>query len=242
VIRWATALALLAAPSAADTYVLVHGAWVGEWAWDGVADRLRAAGHSAIAVALPGMGSRADEAAAGLTVQDSIDAIVAVIAAQPEPVILVAHSWGGRPATGAWDVARDSIAHVVLVEAVGPVNDDPPALRADGESLSFVVTFQPDIADTGLMPPPGIAEVPGHPLAAMSLAALYGEVPLTRGPLPPTPGTYVWGIGSSLPNLHRYGDHLQDWRGWTVTGIEGGHNLPETNPGGLAAVLLQLAG
>lgn len=242
-IRISALALLLATPAAADTFVLVHGAWVGEWAWDSVAERLRSAGHIAVAVPMTGLGTRASEAGPGITVQDHIADIVTVIEAADEPVILVAHSWGGRPATGAWDAARDRMAHVVLVEAVGPVNDNPPAIRADGESLAFIVTFQPDLADTGLFPPPpGIEEVPGHPLSPMSLSALYGEVPLTGGPLPATPGTYIAGEGSSLPNLARYGAYLHDWRGWNFISIPGGHNLPETNPEGLAEVLLQIPG
>jgi alpha-beta hydrolase superfamily lysophospholipase len=38
------------------TFLLVHGAWQGAWAWDTIVPRLKQAGHDAIAVELPGDG------------------------------------------------------------------------------------------------------------------------------------------------------------------------------------------
>jgi len=42
--------------TAGVTFILVHGAWQGAWAWDTIVARLEAAGHPAIAVDLPGDG------------------------------------------------------------------------------------------------------------------------------------------------------------------------------------------
>ena len=104
------ALALAAAPACADSFVLVHGAWQGEWAWDAVTPLLEAEGHAVTAVALKGLGSRAGEASPEIGPEDHIADILAAIEAAAPPVILVAFSYGGRPATGAWDRARDRIA------------------------------------------------------------------------------------------------------------------------------------
>ncbi len=41
------------------TFLLVPGAWLGEWCWRDGASSLRAAGHVAIAVTLTGLGERA---------------------------------------------------------------------------------------------------------------------------------------------------------------------------------------
>ena len=38
------------------TYVLVPGAWFGGWAWRPVAERIRASGHRAVTLTLPGLG------------------------------------------------------------------------------------------------------------------------------------------------------------------------------------------
>src|SRR5882757_10960655 len=37
-----------------STFVLIHGAWHSSFCWNGIADRLRAAGHQVIAIDLPG--------------------------------------------------------------------------------------------------------------------------------------------------------------------------------------------
>jgi len=52
----------------------VPGAWHGGWAWHPVAERLRAAGHSAIALTMPGLNDGDDPSQVRL--QDAIDHVV----------------------------------------------------------------------------------------------------------------------------------------------------------------------
>jgi pimeloyl-ACP methyl ester carboxylesterase len=232
-------LALLPAPAAADSFVLVHGAFAGEWAWDAVTPLLQAEGHAVLAVSLKGQGARATENAPDVSVEDHVADIIAAIEAAEPPVILVAHSYGTRPATGAWDRARDRIAHLVWIEGPAPLDDT--GLPADTQSLSVVVTLYPDTVDTGMMPaPPVRTGTYDHPLTPMSIKALYGAVP-TEAPLPPTPGTYVVGEGSDLPVMRQYGAEMQARRGWGLVTLPGGHDLPLGNPEGLASLLLDLA-
>jgi hypothetical protein len=42
----------------AHTFVLVHGAWLGGWCWQRVADRLRVHGHAVFTPTLTGLGER----------------------------------------------------------------------------------------------------------------------------------------------------------------------------------------
>jgi pimeloyl-ACP methyl ester carboxylesterase len=229
-----------AAPACADSFVLVHGAWQGEWAWDAVTPLLEAEGHAVTAVALKGLGSRAGESSPEIGVEDHIADILAAIEGAAPPVILVAFSYGGRPATGAWDRARDRVAHAVWVEAPAPLAD--AGLRADDRSLAFVVMMYPDLADSGMMPPPPTARAePGRPLSPMPLKALYGAVPLAA-PLPgDTPATYVYAEGSSLPALRQLGEALSERRGWALRPVPGGHDVPTEAPEALAAILLEVA-
>ncbi|MGQ0422166.1 alpha/beta fold hydrolase [Bacillus sp. HC-Mk] len=39
-----------------STYILVHGAWQGEWAWELVKPELEALGHTVVTLDLPGSG------------------------------------------------------------------------------------------------------------------------------------------------------------------------------------------
>jgi pimeloyl-ACP methyl ester carboxylesterase len=235
---------LLPAPALADSFVLVNGAFGGAWTWEEVTPLLEAAGHTVTAVELKGLGARYAEMTPEVSVEDHVADITAAIDAAYEesgpPVILVAHSYGGRPATGAWDLDRDRLAHVVWIEAPAPLADT--GLPPDGESLSFVVMMYPDVADSGLMPPPPVrAGTYDHPLTAMSLKALYGPVPFRNGPLPTTPGTFIYGETSSLPGLRRLGEALRDRLGWDLVALPGGHDLPMESPEALAQVLLEVA-
>jgi pimeloyl-ACP methyl ester carboxylesterase len=99
-------------------YVLVPGAWHGAWVWQPVARRLRAAGHHALTLTMPGID---DGAATTVRLTDAIDHITDTIQRYDlRDVVLVAHSWGGYPATGAAHALPDRIAEVVYVSAVVP--------------------------------------------------------------------------------------------------------------------------
>jgi hypothetical protein len=66
-------------------FVLIHGAWHGGFAWDGVASRLRLAGHEVEAPTLPGM--HPGDNRVGIQFADYVDAVVDVLQRQHRPVI-----------------------------------------------------------------------------------------------------------------------------------------------------------
>ena len=82
--------------------VLVPGFWLGAWAWDEVADALRADGHDVTALTLPGLES-ADADRSAVTMVDHVDAITAAVQAAGAPVVLAVHSGTGFPGYTASD-------------------------------------------------------------------------------------------------------------------------------------------
>lgn len=101
------------------TFVLVPGAWHGGWAWHPVAERLRAAGHRAVTVTLPGMNDGDDQR--DLRLSDAVDHVVRTVEGlASDDVRLVAHSWGGYPMTGAAYRLRERLAGVVYYNAFVP--------------------------------------------------------------------------------------------------------------------------
>src|SRR3954451_11057828 len=75
------------------TVVLVHGAWHGPWAWNEVEGQLSDLGIDVVTVDLPSVGENTS-ALGGLdddagAVRDAIDGV-------DGPVVVVAHSYGGR--------------------------------------------------------------------------------------------------------------------------------------------------
>jgi pimeloyl-ACP methyl ester carboxylesterase len=98
--------------------VLVPGFWLGAWAWDEVADALRANGHDVTALTLPGLES-ADSDRSSVTAADHVDAIVEAVEAAGEPVVLAVHSGAGFPGYAASDRVPEHIAAMVYVDT-GP--------------------------------------------------------------------------------------------------------------------------
>lgn len=93
------------------TFVLVHGAWHGPWAWLPVLAGLEARGHSAVTVDLPSSGD--DPHTLGDLAAD-VAAIHATLAGVGGPVVLVGHSYGGIPVTQA-AAGTDAVRHLVYV-------------------------------------------------------------------------------------------------------------------------------
>lgn len=106
-------------------YVLVHGAWC----WDKVVPMLEAAGHTAVAVDLPGHGNDTTPFE-GLALQDYVDRVSQVLAAQPEPVVLVGHSHGGATISMTAERHPEKVKALVYVCAF---------LLRDGQSIADVV-------------------------------------------------------------------------------------------------------
>lgn len=118
-----------------STYVLIPGAWHGGWGWRPVAERLRAAGHRAICLTLPGLGDGDDPS--GLRLQDAVDHVVGEVEKLARAnVILVGHSWAGYPMTGAAYCLADRVSKVIYYGAQVPVrgrsmiDDNPPEAAA----------------------------------------------------------------------------------------------------------------
>jgi pimeloyl-ACP methyl ester carboxylesterase len=95
--------------------ILVPGFWLGAWAWDEVAAKLRADGHDVTALTLPGLES-ADADRSKVTFQDHVDAIVDAIRAKDAPVVLALHSATGFSGYAASDIVPDRIAAMVYVD------------------------------------------------------------------------------------------------------------------------------
>jgi pimeloyl-ACP methyl ester carboxylesterase len=110
--------------------VLVPGFWLGAWAWDEVADALRADGHDVTALTLPGLES-VDTDRSKITMADHVDAIVEAVRAADAPVVLAVHSAAGFSGYAASDRVPERIAAVVYVDSAPGIG----ALDADFDSV-----------------------------------------------------------------------------------------------------------
>jgi pimeloyl-ACP methyl ester carboxylesterase len=104
------------------SFLLVHGAWHRSECWTDLQDALAADGHHSRTVDLPSAG-RAPSAG----MYDDAEEIAAHLEQMEGPVIVVAHSYGGFPATQT--VTLPGLAHLVYLAAYMP---------AEGESVGGV--------------------------------------------------------------------------------------------------------
>ncbi len=112
-----------------QTFVLIHGAWHGGWAWHAVASELRAAGHDVYAPILPGLGEHDDPST--VTLQECVNFAADYITRKNlSDVILVGHSWGGFIVSGVTMKLGRVIARRVYFNAHVPLT---------GESLNDIV-------------------------------------------------------------------------------------------------------
>jgi pimeloyl-ACP methyl ester carboxylesterase len=148
--------------------VLVPGFWLGAWAWDAVAERLRTDGHDVTALTLPGLDS-VDTDRSSITFADHVDAIVQAVESAGRPVVLAVHSGAGAPGHEAVDRVPGSIAAMVYVDtgaATGPMDPDfegaewplpPPDELAAEENLDGLTDEQLATFRERAVPQPGAA-------------------------------------------------------------------------------------
>lgn len=118
----AAALAACASTPPRSPVVLVHGAWMGAWAWDAVAADLRARGHAVTVVELPGHGNDPTPPEK-LSLGGYVDAVVAALPAD-RPAVLVGHSMAGIVISAVAERVPQRIAQLVYVAAYLPRNGE----------------------------------------------------------------------------------------------------------------------
>ena len=116
-----------------STYVLVHGAWQGEWAWELVKPQLEALGHTVITLDLPGSGKDMTPSQ-NITLDSYVNAVTATINQQNEKVILVGHSMGGIVTTQTAELIPNKIDKLVYLCAFLPQNGESLGSKLDGEA------------------------------------------------------------------------------------------------------------
>ena len=102
-----------------ETFVFVPGAWLGGWTWNPVARLLREAGYGVVTLTLPGLSYGSSPI--GLRLADAVAHVVTEVETQDlQDIVLVSHSWGGYPATGAAHRLKYRISKIIYYNAVVP--------------------------------------------------------------------------------------------------------------------------
>jgi pimeloyl-ACP methyl ester carboxylesterase len=127
----------LLSASESHTYVLVHGAWHGNWTYYKLQYELEKAGHKVISVNLPGHGLDTTNPGS-VTLTDYQNAVVAVLDTVSKPVVLVGHSMGGIAISMAAEARPEKIDKLVYLAAFMPQNGESMIDLALRDTLSMI--------------------------------------------------------------------------------------------------------
>ncbi|MBS2011392.1 MAG: alpha/beta fold hydrolase [Deltaproteobacteria bacterium] len=120
-----------------QTFVLVHGAFADARAFDAVRPLLEARGHRVVAADLPGHGSDATPAR-DVSFAKYVDAVQALVEAQPSPVVLVGHSMAGMVVAQVAERVPAKVRQLVFVAAYLPKSGQSLEELAKGDTASLV--------------------------------------------------------------------------------------------------------
>jgi pimeloyl-ACP methyl ester carboxylesterase len=122
------------AQATGKTYVLVPGAFCGAWYWRRVATLLEKQGHKVFPLTLTGLGDRAHLLSKEINLETHILDIVNFIEVEDlTDICLVAHSYGGYPASGALERVEKRVSSIVWVDALKP---------SDGQSFAAELSIK----------------------------------------------------------------------------------------------------
>lgn len=104
-----------------STFVLVHGAWRGQWCWSRVVPALRASGHEVYAPSLTGLADRSHLATPEVDLETHILDIVNLVKWEGlSDVVLCGHSYAGFVITGVADRIPERLRTLVYLDAFVP--------------------------------------------------------------------------------------------------------------------------
>ena len=106
-------------------FVVVHGAWLGAWCWDGVVAAIRSRGHQAVAIELPGHG-RDTTPVGAISLASYVERVIAAVDGGGQRPVLVGHSMAGIVLSQVAEARPELVQSLVYVAAY---------LLASGQSI-----------------------------------------------------------------------------------------------------------
>ena len=235
-------------------FVLVHGAWHGAWCWSRVLPGLRAAGHTAHAVTLTGVGERAHLLSRDITLDTHVrDVVNLIVSEELDDVVLVGHSYGGLIITGAADrlLADDParIRHLVYVDAVVPHPGECWASHQAPEIVASRLATAAAHPHNALAPPDaalfGLTGADGdwvnrrqtpHPFGQYREALLFDAARVAA-----VPRTFIDCTSPPWPTIAPMRQRVRSEPGWRVRELATGHDAMVSAAGPLTRLLLEAA-
>ncbi len=239
-------------------FLLIHGAWHGGWCWGRVVPLLEAAGHRTHAPTLSGLEEDRTDSVEGIGMGTHVeDVLRAASGLSTDRLILVGHSYGGFPITGAADVLRDRVALYVYLDAGVPEEMAPGTSFAwcDGNPPKEREKRLEAIVDLGLgpvlpAPPPeafGVESAADRGLLAnktrpMPAGTFTDRFTLENGGTDGLDRAFVHSIEPAYAPLGKTPDRIQADPSWEFHELRTGHDSMLMAPAELADLLDELSG
>jgi len=198
--------------------LLVPGFWLGAWAWDEVAELLRAEGHDVTALTLPGLES-ADVDRTSITFADHVEAIGAAVRAKDSPVVLAVHSAAGFAGYAVSDQMPDRITAMVYVDTAPGISPIDPEFEGVEKPMVWEEIEQDENLD-------GLDDTQKETFRQRAVAVpggvLRGRVELTHDARRQIPSTIIC-TAFSAEQYQTYAREHPDWA--FLAGIPELHNV-----------------
>lgn len=227
--------------------LLVHGSWHGGWAWDGIAEPLRASGHRVLAPCLKGLGRDAANLAEDIGLHAHVDQLEALVREQDlRGFLLVGHSYGGALAQALEARIADRLHAVVHIEGAVPepggaitdiwdekrLNATLKALAEQGDGWRV---SPPDPRTWGALTDEQIAWL-APKLTDQSIRTYRETMPIDQ-PAPACPHYYLFADDRDPQPYAAVIERFRPMSNWQITVTKGGHELMFTNPDAVLAVI-----
>jgi len=134
----------VAQQSPKTTFVIVHGAWGGSWAFKKIDSLMTADGIVVYRPCLTGQGERVHLASANIDLTTHINDVVNTILFEDlRDIVLVGHSYGGMVVTGVADRVPERIRKLIYLDAFLP-NDGENVLTANPQGADRLQSMAKD--------------------------------------------------------------------------------------------------
>jgi pimeloyl-ACP methyl ester carboxylesterase len=221
------------------TFVIVHGAWGGGWAFKTVDSLLRAAGSNVYRPTLTGLGEKVHLASPDIGLYTHIEDIKNMILYEKlHNVVLVGYSYGGMVVTGVADAFPHRIKKLIYIDAFVP---------SDGESVASIqggsMDWMRQIAVDGFIPPIWVKPDALPPKdVPQTMKTLTDTISLKNADRMKIPTTYILTVAKGTAPENDdffYQSERARQLGWPVITMEADHNPQRSAPETLVKLLLE---
>lgn len=222
---------------AKPTFVIVHGAWGGSWAFRKVDALLSEKGCVVYRPSLTGLGERVHLATPNVGLSTHIEDVVNTILFEDlHDVILVGHSYGGMVITGVADRVPDRVSRLIFIDAMVP-NDGDSVQSLTGARGAWIKSM----TQGDFIVPPWVKPEQPLPKDVPQPLKTFTEPLVLKNKAPiKTPATYILtvdaGRDAKTDDFAAQSERAKT-RGWTIVQLTADHNPQWSAPEALVELL-----